>query len=88
MPESNLKPVIKDLIEYYCELPNNEHGGYLHIISSDGNIYDWDITFCREECQKHGDTLGELICDLLLQFTEEEREVMYEKHRWGLNRWI
>lgn len=84
MPESNLKPVIKDLIEYYCELPNNEVGGYLHIILSDGNTEDSDIAFCREECQIHGDTLGELICDLLLQFTEEEREVMYKNDKFGL----
>lgn len=84
MPESNLKPVIKDLIEYYQGLPNKEVGGYLHIILSDGNIEDCNIEFCSNECQKYGDTLGELICDLLYYFTEEEREIMYND-RWKEN---
>lgn len=73
-----------ELIEYYYELPDKGAGGYLHIVLDDGNVDYSCISFCQEQCEENGDTLGYLICDVLLLFSEDERAYMYTKDKWGL----
>lgn len=82
--ETIFKPVIKELIQYYYQLPNNAAGRFCHIVLDDGNLEDNNIWFCQEECEKHEDHFGYLIMTILRLFTEKEREKMYNNKHWGL----
>lgn len=77
-----LKPIIIDLIQYYYE--DNPTGGYCHIALDDGNLMQIDLLSCKKESEKDNDYLGKLICEILIYFTEEERENMYESF-WGMD---
>jgi len=79
-----LKNNLSELIKYYYDLPDKGAGGYLHIVLDDGNVDYGCVLFCQDECEKNGDTLGYLICDLLYEFTEDERSQMYKKDKWGV----
>ena len=70
------------LVEYYYDLPNNGAGGFLHIVLDDGNTNYDSIIFCYQQCDENKDTLGLLICDILLEIDEHIREILYLK-RWG-----
>ena len=79
------KPFIKDLIKYYYELsPENGAGGNLHIVLDDGNIEHSYIYLCQEDCEKAGDTFGMFLADILLLFTEDELDDMYNADWWGM----
>lgn len=73
-----LKPVISSLIEYYYNQGDNAAGGHLHIVLDDGNTEWHHVDWCYKIAAENGDYLGALICDVLLCFSEEEREMMYE----------
>lgn len=77
------KPVIKELIQYYYWNLENGTGGYCHIALDDGNLTDQDLWFCQKECEKHNDQIGYLIATILRNFTEDERDEMYEEY-WGM----
>ena len=79
-----LKPVVGVLISYYRDELMNSSGGNLHIVLDDGNIGDNDIWYCQEECEKRGDDMGYLIATVLRNFTETEREKMYNNNWNGL----
>ncbi len=81
----NLKPVLYDLIQYYYMIsPDNGCGGILHVVLDDGNLDAWMIVEYMKDCEKAKDSLGYLICDVMLQFTTEELENMYEIDFWGM----
>lgn len=73
---SGLEQKLPILIAYYKELPNNGAGGSLHIILDDGNLSHSCITFCSDLCEQKGDSLGQLICDILIQYSEDELQTM------------
>lgn len=73
-----LKPILPDLVRYYYEDAGNGCGGTLHIVLDDGNTEFDHIEYCRKECEENGDSLGQLICDILFCFTDEERELLYQ----------
>ncbi len=59
-------------------------GGYLHIVTDDGNIEDGHIDFCMNEIQKNEDNYPYhllLVCtailELLLQYPEGSAERFY-----------
>lgn len=82
--EDIIKHLVKEFIAYYYQLPEKGAGGYLHIVLDDGNV-DWSsISFCQAECEKHKDTFGYFLCDILLEYTENELEKMYEDNWWGM----
>lgn len=66
------KPLVKQLIIYYCSLPGNGAGGKLHIVLSDLNVDNDSLDFCKNECQKHHDNLGVFLINVLYEFTEIE----------------
>lgn len=68
------KPIINDLINCYYEIDGNSAGGNLHIVLDDGNKDHDSIIFCKERCKSDNDQLGLLICNTLLEFTENELE--------------
>lgn len=74
-----LKPVISELIQFYCKLPENSAGGNLHIVLSDGNLEEGFLSFGQDQCQNYDDHLGYLIAAVLRCFSAEEREQMYEE---------
>jgi 2-hydroxy-3-keto-5-methylthiopentenyl-1-phosphate phosphatase len=80
----NFKPFIKELIKFYYKDLGNSAGGYFHIVLDDGNIEDRCVWFCQEEAEKHNDTFGMFLGQVLRMFTEEEREKMYEGDWWGM----
>jgi hypothetical protein len=81
------KPRIRDLIKlYYEKTPENGAGGHLHIVLDDGNIEHANILWCREGCQKAGDKDGVFIANVLLCFSEEELQDMYDKDWWGMDK--
>lgn len=64
---------IKELVAEYNEIPENICGGNLHIALDDGNLDDDSIVFCYNQCKKHKDYLGMLICSRLMGIDESER---------------
>lgn len=68
---------LPEIIRWYYEcLPENSAGGKLHIVLEDSNWDDDSIAFCQQESLYSRDTLGLLICDLLLQLPMEQREAL------------
>ena len=79
------KPFINDLIQYYyISVPDYGCGGSLHVVLDDGNIEHANINWCKDKCEEDNDALGMLIADILLEFTEEELQEMYDKNWWGM----
>ena len=78
------KPYLLELIKYYYEDLGNGTGGYLHIVLDDGNIEHENINWCQNECEKHGDSFGVFLADVLMQFTEDELEDMYYDRWWKM----
>jgi len=78
------KPFLYDLIKYhYNSRDDNAAGGYLHVCLDDGNL-DHDLIYsCGQECGDNGDTFGMFLSEVMLTFTEEELEDMYNKDWWG-----
>ena len=81
-----LKPLLKDFIAYYYDMPEKGAGGYLHVVLDDGNFGYSMISSCQNDCEENGDTFGMFLCDLLLQFTDEELDGMYEQDFWGMRK--
>lgn len=79
------KPFINQLISYYYKVLENHTGGYLHIVLDDGNIEHANIVWCREECEQNNDSFGVFLCDVLLEFTEDELYETYENDWWGMD---
>lgn len=65
---------VTKLIAEYDQIPENLCGGNLHIILDDGNIEDHHILSCYTYCKDKKDYLGMLICSLLMDIDESERE--------------
>ena len=78
------KPFLKEFIQFYYKELGNISGGYLHIALDDGNLSFSDIEFCIEECLKNNDSFGFFLGNLMLKFTEEELEAMYDDDWFGL----
>jgi len=79
------KPFLYDLIKYhYNSLPENAAGGWLHVCLDDGNLDPEMIFSCGEDCERNGDTFGVFLSEVLLTFTTEELEEMYDKDWWGM----
>ncbi len=79
------KPFVKELIAYYYDLPDKAAGGCLHIVLDDGNTDLHCINYCQEVCEQKDDTFGYFLCDVLMEFTEEELDKLYEKDFWGMH---
>lgn len=82
---SMFKPYLKDLIAYYYEMPDKSAGGRCHVVLDDGNISNELILWCQNQCEEAKDTFGYFLCDILLEFKEEELEEMYEEDWWGMH---
>ena len=78
------KPFITQLIKYYYDELDNCAGGYLHIVLDDNNTEHANIMWCQNECRKNNDSFGIFLCDVLLEFTEDELYDMYEDGWWGM----
>lgn len=70
------------LVAYYKSIKGNYCGGNLHTILEDGNILDADILFCRRACVKSNDTLGLLLCDILLTWEIDTRDKVLKTGKW------
>jgi hypothetical protein len=57
----------------------------LHIVLDDGNLEDWHIEWCLEQCNEHPEReesgIGKLICEELLKLPMEQRKLVYS-HDW------
>lgn len=74
---SVVKPSIlfmKKIVEEFYNLSGNSVGGNLHIVLDDINVGDESIFWCKDRCIIQGDLDGVFLCNLLLQYTEEQRE--------------
>lgn len=65
---------LKLMVAAFYELPGNCVGGKLHIVLDDDNFEDEHVRWCREEAEKAGDVDAMFMADVLLLYTEEERE--------------
>ena len=72
------KLLIFDFIKFYYEELGNIAGGSLHIVLDDGNIEKVNIHWCYEHAKKQNDSFGVFLSLLLMEFTEDELEKMYE----------
>jgi hypothetical protein len=79
------KSVIRHLISYYYDSLENFSGGLLHVVLDDGNIEHANIKSCRDECKNANDWFGVFLADVLLEFSEEELDYMYNLDWWGMN---
>ena len=77
------KPLIYEIIQYYYSIGNGT-GGYLHTVLDDGNVEHDNIFCCQEECLKNGDSLGVFVCDVLLEFNEDELSDFFQIDYWGM----
>ena len=71
------KPTIafmRKIVDTFYELPGNGVGGNLHIATDDLNVETECVEWCREQARQVGDQDGVFLAELLLQFTEAERE--------------
>jgi len=78
------KPFLKELVDFYYNELGNVAGGSFHISLDDGNLSDDDIWLCQQEAKKNNDSFGVFLGLILREFTEEEREKMYEEDWWGM----
>src|ERR1043165_8197601 len=62
-------------IDFWYSLPGNGAGGVLHVLLDDGNT-DCD---CGDFCREEGNTLGELLNDVIFLLTEEDRNRLINK---------
>lgn len=72
-----MKPSIqfmREIVHSFYSLDGNIVGGSLHIVLDDYNIEDNHIVWCKNYALEKQDEDGVFMCDLLLQFTEDERE--------------
>ena len=65
---------MKKIVEEFYNLNGNCVGGNLHIVLDDINVSDDSILWCRDRCITQRDFDGVFLCDLLLQYTEDQRE--------------
>lgn len=78
------KPFIKELIKYYYDDLGNGTGGSLHVVLDDGNLEHATIFWCQNECKKNKDSFGVFLADVLLTFTEDELDNMYNEDWFGM----
>jgi hypothetical protein len=79
------KPIIKELIKFYYDQPGNgAGGGILHIILDDGNTDHAFIDAAKWEAYDAKDYTAALICEVLMCFSEEEIDAMFEDGHWGM----
>lgn len=65
------------LIEKYYE--TDAAGGWVHIITDDGNYGKGYAKHCMEDAIENGDFWGETIAKLLMEFNEDEQEQICER---------
>ena len=76
-----MKPTVefvRNIVEAYYKLPCNIVGGNLHIVVDDLNLEDSSILQCMEKALKKADVDTLFLGNLLLQFSEEDREEIFE----------
>ena len=74
---STAKPTIafmRKIVGTFYDLAGNGVGGNLHIVTDDLNVGVEQVEWCREQARQVGDQDGVFLAELLLQFTEAERE--------------
>lgn len=69
---------MRGIIEAFYQQPGNGAGGSLHIVLDDLNVEDSHVDWCREYAAKNGDHDGVFLAELLLQYTDDEREGIIE----------
>jgi hypothetical protein len=62
------------IINAFYDLAGNCTGGNLHIVTDDFNVETHHVEWCRDQARQKGDQDGVFLAELLLQFTEAERE--------------
>ena len=67
-------PFMKKIVEEFYNLNGNCVGGNLHIVLDDINVGDDTILWCLDRCIVQSDLDGAFLCELLLQYTEDQRE--------------
>ena len=81
---STTKPTavfMQKIVDAFYELAGNGVGGNLHIVTDDLNVGAEQVEWCREQAQQGGDRDGVFLAELLLQFTEAEREEICSQKR-------
>ena len=71
-------PFMKKVVEGFYNLNGNCVGDNLHIVLDDINVGDEPILWCRDRCITQSDLDGAFLCELLLQYTEDQREEIVE----------
>lgn len=66
--------LLRLLVAAFYELPGNCVGGCLHIVLDDDNFEDEHVRWCRAEAEKRNDQDAMFMADVLLLYTEDERE--------------
>jgi hypothetical protein len=74
---------LRKLIIGFYELPGNISGGKLHIVLDDDNWETHHVEWCLNEAIEAGDTDAIFMANVLLLFTEDEREKILTE--WWLN---
>jgi hypothetical protein len=68
------KEMMGAIIAEFYRKTENICGGTLHIVLEDGNTEDHNVEWCKRYAEDQLDYDGVLVADLLLKFTEDERE--------------
>jgi hypothetical protein len=63
-------------VEEFYAIKGNGAGGLLHIVLDDGNTETACVEFCREEARKAGDETAFWLAQLMLTFTDDERDAL------------
>ena len=88
-PDISYKPkyqVISKLIYLLYDLDDCGAGGCCHFVTDDDNLYDDDLKFVIEYCQRKENAncidkeISTLICTLLLDLSFAQRVILFEVH--------
>lgn len=66
----------RKIIDAFYQMEGNICGGSLHIVTDDGNVETHHVEFCLNYARERGDQDGIFLAQLLLQFTQAERETL------------
>ncbi len=80
--------LVSALKEYYYETLGFLSGGACHIVLDDGNLEDAHIQHCLDVCITTHDKVGESICNILFEISEEIRELMFNELSWFFDAYV
>lgn len=69
----NVPEAAERLRAYYASAENRSMGGFVHIVTDDGNTEQKDIDWCVREAEAHGDAYDVEIAQMLAGMSRTQR---------------